>query len=399
MERKETVRKLLDKVAAIIEHPGNKRRQDKWDTDGRESSKETVAITLSELPREGKTPCILFLGPTYWNKKIGLDIGRYYTDPGYYLENRLRMFIEHFENFEDDSFFKKSILIDYGVGFVPALFGSERVRYYPNKDPWVRRSRSLVQTIQDIKSLPFPDFFKNKHMRFVHTFYEQVEDLLRGHNDFKVRFPDWSGGLFSLALELRGWSRLLMDTIENKELVHGLMHRITEYRLKWSQQRTKYTGEGTNTMLGNDDINHPIVSPSMYEEFILPSDLEFHKANNRISYWHSCGNITPLASLIAKIPRIDLIQVSPFTDLQEMIKVFRNRETALQVWVHPVRDVLFATRKHMYKTLSTIAAMCNESTVRRYSIVSGHIQPMMDLKNQDDQIKLWLRVVKEVFEG
>ncbi len=387
----DNVKSLLDTMAVIVESPENSKRQEKWN---RSILKGTYKKDRS--PNINSIPCTLFLGPTYWNKKTGMDIGRYYTDPDYYLENYLKNSIDHFIRFDDDSFFTKTIPIQLGVGFESELLGV-KVQYLADKDPWVDMSGGRVESMQDIDKLPYFEFFNNTHMKFVHRFYRRIGDSINDYNDFKVGFPDWFRGPFPLALELRGWENLLVDTVENEDLVHSLMKYITGFRIEWCRCREKFTGEHSTMRLGNDEINYPIVSAHIYEKFVLPYEMELFRFGNRISYWHSCGNITQIAEIIGKIPQIDLIQISPFTNLAKIVEIFKERATAFQIWLHPVDDVLFASKEKMRSTLRRIYDDCSEMGVADFCLVSGHIQPMMQLVEQEPKIKEWLHQVRAVF--
>ncbi len=393
MKRTDKIRDLLDRMSDVIECQENKHRQSKW---GKKFVNGTRRLVVAPSP--GRVPYTLFLGPTYWNRRIGLDIRRYYTDPWYFLEFYLKTALEHYWNFEDDTFYTNVIPIHLGVTLEAGLFGTD-IKYVSDKDPWVGQGSSVrVKTLEDIKLLPICDFFKNSHMQFVHHFYEVIRQILDQYDAFEVRFPDWFRSSFPLALELRGFESLLVETSDNKELVHALMQYITDYRIRWSKERRKYTGEEVDIRLGSDEITHPTVSPLMYEELILPYVLQLYKLTNRISYFHSCGNLTFLTEVIAKIPRIDVFHVSPVTDLGRVLQVFHGRPTTFQIWLHPVSDILFATRKRMKRVLKEISSTCRELGPVDYSIVSGHIQPMMELDKEDKQIRTWLDVCKEMFD-
>lgn len=387
----DNIKKLLDKMSDIVERAKNKNRQKDWNRIFVEGTKQQIRVTQAD-----NIPCTLFLGSTYWNKKIDLNIGKYYADAYYHLENYLKIAIERFENYEDSTFFEKTIPINLGVGFETELLGGN-VIYLPDKDPWVGTDGNVVKEIDDIDELPDADFSTNKYMLFVSDFYEEMCSLVDDYNGFEVKFPDWFRGAFPLALELGGWEDFLINTIARKDLVHSLVRFITEFRISWCKEREKLTGEKTIIRLGNDEINYPTISPSLYEEFILPYELMLYNMGNKISYWHSCGNITPLVNSIAKIPSIDLIQVSPFTDLEKVIEVFSERSTAFQIWMHPVRDILFASMEHVENALSNIKMTCERYGVHNYCIVSGHIQPMMELNKQEEQISQWLNMFQKIF--
>jgi hypothetical protein len=90
----------------------------------------------------------------------------------------------------------------------------------------------------------------------------------------------------------------------------------------------------------NDEITSPIVSPSMYEEFILPTEVELSRFYGGLSYWHSCVNTTPSLGLINSIPNTQMIHVSPWTDLHGAVTCY-DKNKFLELDLHPYEDVLY----------------------------------------------------------
>ena len=95
--------------------------------------------------------------------------------------------------------------------------------------------------------------------------------------------------------------------------------------------------------LYNDEVNVPLLSPQLYEKFILPYEIELSKFYGVISYWHSCGNTAPLLRLIRCIPHLQMIHISPWTDLEQSVADLADSGIALEVVLHPLVDVQKAT--------------------------------------------------------
>ena len=74
-------------------------------------------------------------------------------------------------------------------------------------------------------------------------------------------------GPFSQAVELRGFERLIMDTIENPGLVHRLLAKTTELA-KEQARRLSEAGCGIN--LYESWATIPLITPELFGEYVVP---------------------------------------------------------------------------------------------------------------------------------
>jgi uroporphyrinogen-III decarboxylase len=196
-----------------------------------------------------------------------------------------------------------------GAAFKAALFGL-KVRWLPDKDPWVYENPPLIEKPEDLDRLRPPDFYEGGIMPAVHEFFQRLNELAAP--GLTIRFPEWIRGPFGVARYLRGAENLFLDIMDRPEFVHRLMRFITDAQKNWIAERAKFLGiKIEKGFLYNDDVNCPSLSPSMYEELVLPYEIELCQFQGGIKYWHSCGNLTPLLPHIRKIPLIDMLHVSP----------------------------------------------------------------------------------------
>jgi uroporphyrinogen-III decarboxylase len=184
---------------------------------------------------------------------------------------------------------------------------------------------------------------------------------------------------------------MLMDLVANPEFAHRLLRRLTDARCKWVQERAAFLGIAVEPgVLSNDEVNCPSLSPALYEEMVLPYEQELCEFHGRIVYWHSCGNTTELAWLIARIPVLDLFHIGPWTDATT-VRESMKPETALEKCLMPTRDVYFADPATMAKQLRQLRAQLDG---RAYTIRADAFQVVGDFQQNLARIKEWCEVAR-----
>ena len=144
-------------------------------------------------------------------------------------------------------------------------------------------------------------------------------------------------------------------------------------------------------MLYNDEVDVPTLAPDMYREFVLPYELELAEFHAGVVYWHSCGNTTAMMQDIARLPRIELMHISPWADLDRAVSIF-PRTTALDVDLHTIKDVYEASEEQMRERIRGIRRKC---AGRRFSIRADGFQVMGDIRDNLKKIETWVRVARE----
>lgn len=98
----------------------------------------------------------------------------------------------------------------------------------------------------------------------------------------------------------RGIEDGLVDLIENKDLVHAIMHRATDITIEAGKA---FIEAGVDCIyIGDAWSNSNIISPAHFEEFCVPQykravDI-FHRYGVKV-YLHICGNSTPILEKMA----------------------------------------------------------------------------------------------------
>ena len=353
--------RLLDRVRELVDSPRNQSRYALWPDHIQPQAHADFGAYYYWFPtpvnRDGRIPYSLEIEPALWHKFFDLDLAQFYTDPATYLEYWLRIALYRFEYFHTDTPLTMAIDIDFGSVFVQSLFGVD-VMYSANEGPWVG-IEAVWKTEKDFALAKFPDFHESGLSPLAHRFYAEIQDM--AGDDFRVHFISWRKGPFSLLTHLRGYAQLLLDFYDRPGFVHDMMTFVTQAMKQWYAERMAFTGEDRfgPIYLGNDEVGVPTISPAIYEEFVLPYEIDLSNYFGGIDYWHSCGNTTKLAPLIARIPNIHMFDVGPWTELRPAVEVYKNVPNAsIMRRINPIDWVIMADGVKMRNPLHEVREVC-----------------------------------------
>jgi uroporphyrinogen-III decarboxylase len=181
----------------------------------------------------------------------------------------------------------------HGVGIYADAFGSETT--WPDDDyPW---TEPFIEEITEVYQLKMPKAGDSPLM-------EKVLETIRLFNEWSGRnipisLTDTQSPFNTASLIVRT-EVLLTACYDNPAAVHHLLSMITDLLIDFSKMQMEAIGNkvalpghifpaGAERGISISDDNNSMISPEMYEEFILPY-------MNRIShalgglYVHSCGN-------------------------------------------------------------------------------------------------------------
>jgi len=405
------IKDLLIKVSDIVESPENKKK-----------AKTGFMPTKENLLGVGGIPFYVGIDTSIWGAIFGVDLREIYQDDKICLIFQLKRAIYHFKNFKDETPFYKIVYPCLNTPFFePSLFGVE-VIFLPDRDPWIGK-KPVINTIKDLDSFKYPNFYKSGLMPRIHRSYEKMKALVG--DDWNVAFPQWGRGSFGIACDLRGMSNLLVDMFDNPKFVHKLMRFVTNAHIMWSEERAKFLNTKiVPPIIFNDEVNCPTLSPDLYREFVLPYDQEICTKivppiifNDEVNcptlspdlyrefvlpydqeicnfyggiHWHSCGNVTSLLYLLKKIGKIYSFHVSAWTDLSLAVKAFGG-DVPLNVALHP-SDVYESTDiektaklKEIMKTCGNIPYIISPDAV----LTTGR-----DIKEDIKAIKKWIKIAR-----
>lgn len=340
---------LFDKVEEIIESPRNNFNKIFWDTKCEWPRDMWRGFPVLQ-PNEG-IPYLIFPDNGGWAKLLGVDLQSFYSDPVCHLETQLLMTEYHFNHLPDNMWFNRDLFIWFGVITELSFFGPKIV-FFSNREGWIE-TPYLLEKKETLNSLSVPNFFTSGLMPRIHKFYEVMSSFAQKRG-FRVLFPQWVRGPFCIAAHLRGIENIIMDMLEDPGFVHQLMSFIVHSEKEWAKERAKFLGEPIHsTFFFNDEVGLPLITPEMYKEFVLPYELDLAAFYGGITYWHSCGDTTQFISDINTIPGIKMLHVGPFTDIHTAFET-KSNSIALDINLHPVRDVLEADRLTMSNTIKNI---------------------------------------------
>jgi len=381
---------LIDQMKEILESPRNLANKRFWES---QIWPRDMWRGFPKLKPSQGIPFLVFPDNALWARILKVDLREYYSDLEVHLKTQLRMNIYHFNHWKDNTYYTKDLFIWFGVVTELSFFG-RKIIFFSNRESWIE-SPPLLEKKGDLGSLKRPGFYKNGLMPKIHEFYEGMSELVGGR--FRVLFPMWVRGPFCIAAHLRGLENIIMDMLEDPKFVHRLMRFITDSEKKWAKERAKFLHSPIEkTFLFNDEVGLPLITPEMYEEFVLPYEIELSNFYGGILYWHSCGNASNFVNLIKKIPGLKMFHVGPRTDVSEAA-VALGPDVSLDVNLDPFRDVLEADKEKMSSRIRKIIDICTERDVP-FCIRADGFQPVHALEEDLPRIKLWADITQSLIK-
>lgn len=380
------IRRAEEKVLKYAASPENIRRNAFYKDDG-PSSGYWYGIPVNDEVK----PIVVELEREMYAKVLNFSMVEYYNNPFCHYLNTLRIMIYKFENFHDCTPISTEFSYFPGAGFEKSIYGFNPI--HSEHDSWISRELMFKENERPpLKDLKLTDFYTSGCMPEYHEFYEQICEI--AGNGFLVAFPQWIRSPWAVAWELRGIENLLIDVIEDPEWVAELVNYITDCRISWCRQWEKFSNKAMHTcMLGNDEVTSPMVSPGMYKNIIKPSEIRLSEAFGGINYWHSCGNTTPFMSEINTIPNLDMVHVSPWSDLALADSIY-DKDKRLEIALFAYEDVLYPKdESHIERKLTAIK---HQSANHRCIITANGIQIINDLNEGLERVKKWIELATKI---
>lgn len=326
-----------------------------------------------------------------WSRILDFDMQDYYTDPECYLVNNLKMKLYRYQEFQDDSYITRNISIFLGVIMEPSMFGVQPL-YSHDADPWNATDKFVVAGPDDLNKLTKPDFYRSGIMPLAHRFYSELKEVLP--DDFTVSFPIWGRGPWGVAQHLMGFENLYVSVLTQPDFIHELMNFLTECQMEWITEMAHFLG--TEVPIGvmyNDEVNCQLLSPDIYREFIFPYELRISEFHKGLSYWHSCGKTHDLLPMVKKLFGLELYDVSAWTDWETSICEMQDTNIALEIRMHPVKDVLYAEEDEMRKKLLKVRKLFMGVPI---TVRADGQQLMRNLETDVQSIQKWSRIAAEI---
>jgi len=384
---------LLQRYLAICDSAANRRNAAYW-----ANAKEPWLIERWRGISAKKTgaPFTIALDIAGYAKVLGIDCNAYYADARAQLHEQLRYQIWEFENLKSNRFFEKTAFVSFGACYSASLFGAE-ILFPEGQAPWVNLHDPLIKEYRDLDRLNTIELDRHGLGPRAHEFYLRMGEQLKG-TGIKVIYPSVIRGPFSVATQLRETTSLLMDMLDEPKFVHDLMRRITDGLKRHARLRAAFTGEPVAPgKLFNDEISTPMISKALYEEFILPYELELAAFHGRIHYWHSCGVTQDFYESVRTLPGLEMMHIGPWSDLAKAVDVFSKTDIALDICLSATGDVYDRTAMEMRQKLQSIKDTCEGKV--KYSVRADGFQIVRSAEEDLAKIRRWNQVAAEVFGG
>jgi hypothetical protein len=387
--QKDELRRLMDQVSAAAESPDNVARLAHW--------RRYQSRAPSSGDPEGPI-CTLDIGIPTWSRLLDFDIVAYNTDTYSHIRDDLRMRLYHHEHFPDDTPVSKTLSVPSLAGNLECTLLGVGIVYHHDTNPWTS-SEAVLETDDDLDRLEMPDFYKAGEMPLVHRMYAETRELVErlGYADWSVVFPPSIRGVLGLAEAMRGsHGNVLLDMLDRPDFARRLFRFAAEFRKHYATERARFLGEPIpKGSLNNDEVNTPSISPRLYEEFLLPLEIEIAEFHGGLRLWHSCGDTSKLVHLIRQIPGIEWFYTGPWTDLGPVMETF-GRDTPIDIAVNVVDHVLAATAEEMEAKIRRVMAACGGAALK---LRAGSTDSAFELRADLAQARLWCDVARRVARG
>jgi hypothetical protein len=379
------IKTLQDEVRKATESSENKRRKTYWET----SIPIGVDALARMVPVKNKLSFTVDLDRCGYSKLLDFSLVKFLTNPVSYVKNSLKISLLRFNKFKDCMPIGKSTTYFSGSGFKNSLYGGEQI--ITEEDAWVARKETFMKRIP-ISELPEIDFYNNPVMKYVHKFCDNIKELV--DDDFDVEFPVWNRSAWGLAWHLRGIDNLIIDYLDDPEWLTNFLDYLNRARFKFETERCSHFGKKLLPgSLYNDEVTVPIVSPNMYTNLILPSEIQTAKFYGILNYWHSCGNTTLLMDKINTIPNLRMVHVSGWSNFHTAACTY-SKDIALQFALQPIADVLSPTSsQHVDNRLYEIT---ENAKGRPATVMLDAIQMLSSVKDSMDSIYHWIDRANEI---
>jgi hypothetical protein len=384
--------RLVDLVREIVETAKTPAWGDLWERSASASQIISMFAFPDPVPATGLAPFVFSPDANFYARLFDYDLKEVFTDAYTYICFSLEQLVWNHAHLHHDAETSKTILINQLGFFAPSLFGMSPI-YAPDAVPWIKNP--VITDKNSFYRLKRPDFFTSGLSPLVHRMYAESRSLLPA--DFQVEFTTWLTGPFSLLFHLRGPENLAMDLIDDPPFVQDMMAFSTDCMKRWWLERTKFLGRDNlePLIMGDDEVGVPYISPSQYERFILPYESELSDVFGGIDYWHSCSNVTRLLPIIARIPKLRMMDVGPWTALAPAVELFGKRVgSSLMKRLHPVSEVLMASEEPMRRRLLQIKATCYDVP---YMLFFDGLNVLDSVEKSVNQILLLDRLCHEIF--
>jgi hypothetical protein len=254
-----------------------------------------------------------------WCDLFGYEMQQILDDVDFDLEQHLRQQIFWADNVADDSLPIAEMTPNVGWYWDMTLFGEE-VRHSPIGVP--EFTPHPLRHALDLDTLGHFDFYETGVMPQLIAKYQRSQEIAKAEYGglLQVTFPCFNRGPLDIYVQLRGYEHFLEDVADRPDQVRGALIFLADERLRFAQARQKFLGEDAlppTTMVADDWVNIPFISPAIFREIVLPAYRRIRANEGPVTGFHTCGNIMAIIQdMLAVFPEFDSLDVSGWNDLR-----------------------------------------------------------------------------------
>lgn len=385
--------KLLDEYGKLYSSRENKRRLSLWKRidEGIRWENQWHGLPSDDLGPADTMPVTAECLDAIWEDILGLEQSKYFTDPECYINYYLRMRIEKFKRFPDDTPLTLDIPLVFGVTHEAGMLGQE-IFFNQGEEPTFSRKSIVDENTEFPKEFNFKD---NEYLQMAVSFYEKLKQL--AGEEFRVMFPQWYRAPQGVALYIRGFQEFSLDLYVNEDLARRILRYVTDAAKAFALWRSDFTGEPiTRGDLFNDDI--PLMSPEMYEKYFLEYEKELSDFYGGIFYWHSCGDTTPHVSAVHALPDIDLLDFGVTMDDKEIGLKGLARKQTLELRVMAQTHIQQCSEEESKEYVRKILRDCKKYNIDSYVLRSSGMSVVHGAETDLKMLARWVELVREVQE-
>lgn len=302
------------------------------------------AAPATRRPATGLEPFLrpeIGFTPKWYHEATGATFGeKWHTDPSWRRDTIVAMAKETQRRFgrradigvfQDASQPLDLLTGTYGALLVPGIYGVP-IKFQDLDWPWTQHGQFLSD--EQAARLEPPKLDGN---RCWEQFMQQIEWIAR-ENGRIVGFINWQG-VVNNAYRLRG-EDLFTDMIAEPARVKHIFACVTETMIDGIQrlyERQKNSGvELTHVTISNCLVN--LLSPEMYEEFVLPFDQRLAGAFSMIGVHNCAWNADPYVPHYARLRAVAYIDMGLESDLAAAKAAFPTARRALMYTPMDVKE-------------------------------------------------------------
>ena len=322
----------------------------------------------------------------FYADEVGLDYREYYTNPDLMLQVQLESARRKREIPVHDmilgappqeSWFTG---VDLWPAVAPGAFGCELM--YRRETVIAHRSRHLSR--EECDALPMPSIEDGGIIGVIRRFHEYLVGKYEhrlgylGKRVDRIQNGLGTSGFFSLALDLRG-EAIMADMYEDEAFAHRFLRKLAD----WCDALTRRWAapQDRDAPFPLTDHGIDMLSPAMYEKFILPILLEKNRGKLHVpQFFHHCGrgqHLFPIVNRHFKLHTLHALTF-PLLDIERIreevgdeVHIIAAIEDGI-VNLGKADDVRYAVKKMLTPGLKSRG---------RLTLISGDMLPGTNMDN------------------